>query len=135
MRRDLLWPPLIALTLFVVSGQTQVATPPGFSFHPDKIGHFAVFGTLATSLVRLPEFRTLRARGALLAFLIATLYGGLDEWRQSFTPGRYVEFDDWLADTLGALTAVLLYTRCTPWRTLLELPVLPPQMSQGKSTD
>lgn len=135
MRRDLLWPLLIALTLFTVSGQTQVATPPGFSFHPDKIGHFAVFAALATSLARLPEFRRPGSRGPLLAFLLASLYGGLDEWRQSFTPGRTVEFDDWIADTLGALTATLLYTRCTPWRTLLETPLRRRQISHGKSTD
>jgi hypothetical protein len=34
-----------------------------------------------------------------------------------------MEFDDWLADTLGAALAVILYLRWTSYRRLLETPV------------
>jgi len=126
MRRDLLWPALIILTVFVVSGQSEVATPSGFDFSIDKLAHFVVFGALATSLVRLPEFQKHGRRGAWAAILLVSVYGALDEWRQSFTPGRFMEFDDWIADTLGALTAVALYTRWPAWRRLLETPIRKP---------
>ncbi len=55
-----------------------------------------------------------------MAALIASLYGGFDEVRQSFTPGRSVELADWLADTLGAWVAVLVYARWHSYRRLLE---------------
>jgi VanZ family protein len=39
--------------------------------------------------------------------LIASLYGASDELHQYFVPGRSAEVADWVADTLGALVAVL----------------------------
>ena len=126
MKRDHLWPVLIVVTLFVVSGQSEVAAPSGFDFSIDKIGHFGVFGALATSLIRLPVFQKQGPRGAWAVILLVSAYGGLDEWRQSFTPGRFMEFGDWVADTLGALTAVALYKGCPLWRKLLETPIRKP---------
>lgn len=117
--RDVYWPLLIVGTLFLVSGQSEVATP-GFSFSIDKIAHFLVFGALATSMARLSIFRKQGWRGALLVCLTVSLFGGLDEWRQSFTPGRMVEFDDWLVDSLGAVVAVTLYQGWPRYRTWLE---------------
>jgi len=122
-RRAWIWPFCIMLTVFVVSGSSEVAVPAGFSFSVDKLAHFAVFGALATAWIRLPWFQARKRRGAWLAILLVSLYGGLDEWRQSFTPGRFMEFDDWLADSLGALVAVGLY-QCAPvYRRLLETQV------------
>ena len=43
-----------------------------------------------------------------LATSIASLYGISDEFHQSFVPGRTPDVVDWLADTSGALLAVLL---------------------------
>lgn len=116
---DFLWPVLIVGSVFFASGQSEIATP-GFSFSVDKIGHFAVFGALATSIVRLQFFRLREWKGALTVLLLVSVWGGLDEFRQSFTPGRSVEVDDWLADTLGALTAVLLYQGWPGYRRFLE---------------
>jgi VanZ family protein len=127
MKRDRLWPILIVLTVFVVSGQSEVAVPSGFNLVGiDKVAHFGVFGALATSLIRLPEFQRRGRKGAWMVILLVSIYGGLDEWRQSFTPGRFMEFDDWIADTLGAITAVVLYTRWPAWRRLLETPIRKP---------
>jgi VanZ family protein len=117
------WPPLIVLTVFVASGQSQLATP-GFSFSPDKLAHFAVFGALATSVIRLERFRKMGWKGGLGVWVLVAVYGGLDEFRQSFTPGRSVEFDDWLADALGAAVAVILYQGWPAYRRLLEWVVL-----------
>jgi VanZ family protein len=122
---DILWPVLIVLSIFFASGQSEIATP-GFSFSLDKVAHVGVFGALATSLIRLNYFYRREWKGALQVWLLIALYGALDEYRQSFTPGRSVEFDDWLADILGAALAVSLY-KAWPWyRRLLETNVKPP---------
>ena len=92
INRDFCWPLLIVGVIFLVSGQSEVATP-GLTFRNiDKIAHFGVFGALATSLIRLEFFRNQGWKGALQVCLLVSLFGGLDEWRQSFTPGRAVEF-------------------------------------------
>lgn len=119
--RAYLWPILLACSIFSASGSSELATPDlGLQFSKDKIGHFLVFGLLATSLLRTPA---LRARGwpqLLLAVFIASAFGAFDEVRQSFTPGRSVEFADWMADSLGALVAVLVYAKWARYRNVLE---------------
>jgi hypothetical protein len=100
----------------VASGQSQIAAPQGIGF--DKVAHFSVFGLLATLVARCPG--VLRFRYAIL---LVSLFGISDEFRQSFTPGRAVEFADWVADTLGAVTAVTLYAFCPAYRRLLETPL------------
>ena len=116
---DICWPFLIVAAVFFASGQPQIATP-GFSFSIDKVAHFGVFGALATSVIRLPTFRRAGWKGVLWVCVLVAIYGGLDEYRQSFTPGRAVEFDDWLADILGATFATVLYQGWPDYRTLLE---------------
>lgn len=115
------WPILLIATIFTLSGASQIATPDlGFQLPKDKIAHFLVFGLLATSIMRIPQFRRLGVRGAVLAATITLLYGALDEWRQSFTLERSVEFSDWIADSLGAIVAVTVYHAYRPYRKILE---------------
>jgi VanZ family protein len=119
--RAYLWPILLAAAILTASGSSELATPDlGFQFQKDKIGHFLVFGLLATSLLRTPILRTSRWPHLLAAVLIASGFGAFDEFRQSFTPGRSVELGDWLADTVGAAVAVLVYARWKFYRELLE---------------
>lgn len=116
------WPLLIMGVLIFVSGQTDIATP-GFDFSWDKLAHFGVFGALATSIIRIPGFWRHGWKGAVGAALVASAFGGLDEFRQSFTPGRSVEFADWIADSAGACVAVALYQALPAYRRFLELPI------------
>ncbi len=111
-QRAWFWPVLLMLTIHIASGRSQIAAPPIIGI--DKLAHFAVFGLLATLFARVPSMP------ALVAFALTSLYGIGDEWHQSFTAGRSVEFADWCADTLGAACAVVLYTYCSPYRRLLE---------------
>ena len=94
----------------------------------DKVGHALVYGLLATLIVRngfMP------GRG-WLAVMMVSLFGITDEWHQSFTPGRSVEFADWLADTSGATLAVTLYA-CWGWyRGILEYSVIPGKQQTQK---
>jgi VanZ family protein len=110
---------ILAALIFMASSRSELAGPsiPGI----DKVTHFGVYGLLATLVVRLGQ----RQRAAWIALLLVSFYGFTDEWHQSFTPGRSVEFADWIADTLGAGLAILMYRRWTWYRTRLESPVRP----------
>ena len=89
----------------------------------DKLAHFGVFGLLATLVLRTPQvWRRIGWRG-WIAVLAVSAFGGTDEWHQSFTPGRSVEFADWISDTSGAALAVTLYLKWGWYRRLLELPL------------
>src|SRR5438105_6321879 len=91
------------------SGQTNlpidqplvIAAAFGFQH---RLAHLATFGLLA--LLARWTFDAL-PRSAVLAVLLTSLFGAVDEWHQSFTPGRHAGVDDWLFDTLSA--AVALY--------------------------
>lgn len=115
------YPLLLIIMAFLASGTSRLATPDlGFSFSKDKIAHFLVFGLIATSILRTPRFSRAGIKGLLLAALLTSLYGACDEWRQSMTPGRSVEFADWLADTAGAIVAVTVYSQWSLYRRFLE---------------
>jgi VanZ family protein len=98
-----------------------LATPDfGFQFSEDKIAHFLIFGLVATSILRTPRFKDLSLSSLLIAALITSAYGAFDEFSQSLTPGRSVEFADWLADISGAFVAVTIYAKWHWYRDLLE---------------
>lgn len=114
---------ILAVCIFLVSGQTHVATPDVSLFSNDKLIHLLVFGLLATSILRIPTIRERKWSGVIFAALIVSIYGGLDELHQSTTPGRQVEIADWVADTLGAVIASILYLKWSLYRRFLEFPI------------
>ncbi len=120
IKRHHVWPFALALAIFLASGTSNLAAPNvGFSY--DKLAHFLVFGLVATSVIRIPFFIKHKWQGTIKVICLISLYGVLDEFRQSFTAGRSVEVDDWIADTLGALLASVLYLKWHWYRRLLEL--------------
>lgn len=116
---QLLYPVILAVGVVGLSGESSPPTP-GFIPSFDKLAHFCVFGLLATLLFRLLPPASRNARNAFLVILAVSLFGLSDEIHQSFTPGRFVEFADWVADTLGATVAVLAYWKWDAYRALLE---------------
>lgn len=120
------WPFCLMLTVFGLSGSSQLAVPNfNYLFATDKIAHCLIFGLIATSLIRTPYLYKKGKLGVLLAILLASSYGFFDEWRQAATPGRNVEFADWVADTLGAITASIAYYRLSFYRNFLEYQIKP----------
>lgn len=113
-----MWPLLLMALIFFASSNSKIAAPDVSGI--DKAGHFIVYGWLGVLWARVPALARLTSMGVWLAVIVASLYGITDEFHQSFTPGRGVEFDDWLADTLGALVAVTLYARWHGLRRWLE---------------
>ena len=100
-------PPVIWAGLIFAASSFPTRGLPPLIPHADKVAHFIIYGILALLLYR--AFRTERRVGALaavlLSVLIASAYGALDEFHQSFVPSRSTDVFDWMADTLGALFA------------------------------
>ena len=116
-----LWPILLVIAIFISSGSQYLIAPNlGFKFPIDKIAHTLVFGLVATLILRTPKFKDLSVRSLLISALITSAYGAIDEFRQSLTPTRSVEFADWLANTFGAFAAVTFYAKWHWYRNLLE---------------
>jgi VanZ family protein len=99
--------------IFFVSGLSTL--PPLPTKPSDKTLHFAaylVLGVLAVRAVHRGLPARVTRRGATLALLIAIGYGAFDEVHQWFVPGRNADVLDLLADSGGALTAVVA---CWAW--------------------
>ena len=112
-----IWPLLLIITIFFASGSSNIAGPDVVNF--DKLAHFLVFGLIGILILRCK--RPVTWKWAIIAFLMTSTYGALDEFRQSFTPGRSVEWYDWYADTLGAFVSIFLYKTVPLYSKLLEL--------------
>ncbi|MBY0145109.1 VanZ family protein [Neobacillus niacini] len=68
-----------------------------------KATHFIVFGILAFLLFK--AFESYRF-SYILAWMLTVLYALLDEWHQSFMPGRVATYRDVLFDSFGAFVAL-----------------------------
>jgi len=95
-----------AVTLFVLSSRPWLTGPPGGL--SDKHIHALAFGLLALAclfgLVH-GQWRRVDLRWAVVAAVMASLYGVSDEWHQSFVPGRTADWADVRADAIGAVIA------------------------------
>ena len=96
----------------VLDGPLQIAPEIAKS---DLVVHPLEFGVLAILAYRLLASYRIRRRYALIsALLFATAYGALDEFHQSFVPGRNATLADLGLDILGALiglAAILIIAR------------------------
>ncbi len=91
----------------------------GFDFSVKKLGHALGYALLAIAYLRAlrstadgtTPWKTFIARHAFaLAWVLAVLYAGTDEFHQSFVPGRNSSIWDVLVfDNLGALTGLLAF--------------------------
>lgn len=106
-----LWGPPLAemVTLYWLSSRSDLARLPGGV--SDKFAHFVAYAVLAGLSLRAAaggRWAGVNRRAALVALAVACGYGALDELHQVFTPGRFAGVDDWVADALGALSAIAL---------------------------
>ena len=109
------WGPVAAYAalIFVASSLPFGAPNPRVFnlFTLDKLIHAAEFGLLAALLARALETAdgTLTGKMVLLAIILAAVYGALDELHQHFTPNRYPDLDDGIADAIGAALGALCW--------------------------
>jgi VanZ family protein len=74
----------------------------------DKIKHFSAFFLLGGLLCYITNSpRSLRRFSTI--GLVGMAYAGLDEFTQQFVPGRYPDTLDFVADSAGLWTAIVLY--------------------------
>ncbi len=94
---------LIAVVLAVFFESTQPATINNDVIpNLDKIAHFLVFGLIAWLFASVLSFRLSPRNSYLTAFILVSVLGCLNEYIQSFTPGRFSELHDVYADMAGA---------------------------------
>jgi VanZ family protein len=101
------------VAIFVISSIAQQDLPKFTEKVSDKILHFLVFFILAWLMMRGFMYSVkgfLNKNAFWLASGFTSLYGIIDELHQKLVPGRYSSFSDWLADTAGALLAVLVFS-------------------------
>ena len=107
MRPAAAWGLVLAWMAFIalLSHQTGIEGPASRSLPvpgADRLDHLAEYAVLGALLAL-----AIRARSPLpwpplvVALLIGSGYGALDELHQSFVPGRDGDVFDWVADTLG----------------------------------
>ena len=106
-------PCLVMVLSWLSSSVTPVPSPPDLLRSLLHNGaHVVVYALLAGSwlLAHPPQQLSVPARSpraaALRSVLLATAYGAVDEWHQSFVPGRVSSVGDLLSDACGAILAV-----------------------------
>lgn len=103
------WGPVLIymVVIFVVSAQPRLPPPPIIGPW-DKLQHALVyfgFGLIGFRGAMLQPV-TGRVGPYVVSLLLGGLYGGSDEYHQSFVPGRTASGLDWLADILGVMAAL-----------------------------
>ena len=68
----------------------------------DKLVHLLLYGILAWLIARAEPSLATMLRRAALTLLGLACFAALDEWHQSFVPGRSASTADWAADVVGA---------------------------------
>jgi VanZ family protein len=76
----------------------------------DKLAHGGLYFMLGLSLA-WGKRRIGAGVPGLLLLLMGVGYGALDEWHQSFVPGRYSSVGDWVADSAGVMLGLVLFSR------------------------
>lgn len=85
----------------------------------DKFVHGGVYAVLGACFCLWFANARWEKRSALMAFCAALLclaFGVLDEFHQSFVPGRSVSAGDVCADFVGGLVGAFVYRAIRPWK-------------------
>lgn len=106
------WVIIWALVIFIQSSFPAISLPKVEWFGIDKIVHMGVFGMLAglcyISFLNIKSRNIFTKNIYLSTAIITIIYGALDEIHQYFVPNRSCELQDWLADALGVMIALMI---------------------------
>ncbi|MCP4892166.1 MAG: VanZ family protein [Planctomycetaceae bacterium] len=94
---------LIIFTGTHLPGGSQLG-PPG----NDKTQHFTAYFLLGTMLCYVTTSPRYLPRFLIIGIAGMT-YAAIDELTQSFIPGRYPDFSDFVADSIGLWSAIAIY--------------------------
>jgi len=107
--------PIIAycVLIFILSSIPGNSLPDLKIEISDKMAHFGIyfimFFLFVYSLKNQNFSSGLKKNYLVFALLFTALYGALDEYHQKFVRNRTCEFYDFLANIIGAGTALLIY--------------------------
>ena len=109
------WLPVVLYTgtIFFMSSQSHPEEQlPSFLFKDvsDKVLHaleYVILGGLCYRAFRWGMNEHVASHALLLAIVTASLYGMTDEAHQFFVPFRESSWQDWLADTIGAVIGAM----------------------------
>ena len=96
----------------VIEVLTSWPNPPaiGAPAGTDKAVHCMLYGTLGLLTMRAVWVHRFSWRIAIAVAAGISLFGAADEWHQLFIPARSMELGDWIADTIGAMAGITLYS-------------------------
>ena len=94
-----------AAVLFLSSESQPGPDSVWLSFN-DKILHLGIYSVLGAALAWGED--RIRRRMPLFLLFLGAIYGVLDEWHQSFVPGRDASAGDVLADIAGVILGFFL---------------------------
>ncbi len=104
---------LYSCMLWLLSAMPASQMAGGEIPHLDKVAHFLLYAGFASLIVRavshLSTFTLWRVLG--VSWALAVGYGVVDEWHQSYVPGRHADPLDLVADALGAAFALFLWVK------------------------
>lgn len=113
MNKYLIGSILWALVILILTLTPGKHVPQIGIFSYDKLGHTAIFGVLSFLIpfglrhLKNVKFSTKRILWISLVFTV--IYGLVLEIMQYFIPGRAMDYVDAIANTVGALSGILLY--------------------------
>ena len=104
------WAPPFLWSILILSltsiPNLQVTAPKG----SDTWAHFLVYAILGVLTARAAELTPRRVLLLLIVIAGVSLFGAIDEWHQSFIPGRFPDVRDWIADSVGGAAGAALFT-------------------------
>ncbi|HEV7705912.1 MAG TPA: VanZ family protein [Gemmatimonadaceae bacterium] len=96
-------PPLLWAAFILILTSIPGSRLPDVPFrYFDKIVHLGIYGVFGWLTARAWANGSRLSAAALIAILLVSCFGALDEWHQQFIPQRSMELLDWAADTTGA---------------------------------
>lgn len=99
---------LMMIAITIESSISNIKLPNiGLNF-TDKLAHFVVFGIMGWVLTRGMILSKIKYP-VLISILIGFVFAIIDEWHQSFVPGRDSDVLDVLADLIGLIVFANIY--------------------------
>lgn len=90
---------------------TAVESAAMFFEHPlRKLAHFSEYACMGILIFSIVYQWVMGKKKYLIATLWVFLSAAVDEWHQSFVPGRYASIKDVLLDTCGGICGIVLLT-------------------------
>ena len=111
-------PPIIWATLiFILSSRSLPRTTEIYwgDFIFKKSAHIFEYGVLSIFLYRALKNYGFNSRNTgIIAIALSVIYGAMDEFHQSFTPGREPRVRDVIFDTIGATFSIYFIWNLLP---------------------